>query len=381
LPPALYAEIVAPFLRFDAPLPNMLYAFGGRNQRKGPLNKVEMFDTWHGHWVPCPPMPTRRAGSAAALLLDGRFIIVGGYDERGIAEGVLATCDIYDPRSQCWEKDGAKPLSRARWGHGCAPLGNKVYVVGGCSLQPNAQPTESAMETLKSCEVYDPESNTWSSSCPLQIARSGSRVVALDDRYLAAIGGCDDVFGRAETQPTVEIFDVRSGHWSLLAGRLTHPRTTAAAAAIDGRQLLVVGGAPSLSSAEIYRVSIPERSEERFSEDDRTNEEVTRSVADMRDGRMGCQAAMISLPAAGASYPLSLRKSVVIVGGERCDEGGGDWPRVRQFSNVPVFDVETGEWRSDSPVPPMGAQRTAVALCVGSGRVKSGRHVKLQNEE
>jgi hypothetical protein len=311
LPPALYAEIVAPFLRFDSPLPNMLYAFGGRNQRKGPLNKVEMFDTWHGHWLSCPSMPTRRAGSAAALLPDGRFIIVGGYDERGIAEGVLATCDIYDPYIQCWQKDGATPLSRARWGHGCAPLGGKVYVVGGCSLQPNAQPTESSMETLKSCEVYDFTVNSWSACCPLQIARSGSRVVALDERYLAAIGGCDDVFGRAETQPTVEIFDMLAGHWSLLAGRLTHPRTTAAAAAIDGRQLLVVGGAPSLSSAEIYRVLMPERGS-RLNDEEHSNEDVTRVVTDMLDGRMGCQAALMSLPAVGANYPLALRKSVVI---------------------------------------------------------------------
>jgi len=371
LPPALYAEIVAPFLRFDAPLPNMLYAFGGRNQRRGPLNTVEMFDSWHGRWVPCAPMPTRRAGSAAALLPDGRFIVVGGYNERGIAEGLLSSCDIYDPRVPCWEEDGAKPLSRARWGHGCAPLGGKVYVVGGCSLAPDAQPAEASMETLKCCEVYDPEKNRWSACPPLQIARSGSRVVALDDRYLAAIGGCDDVFGRAETQPTVEIFDVRLGYWSLLEGQLVHPRTTAAAAAIDGRRLLVVGGAPSLSSAEVYRVQLPREAGSRRAnaEDDATR--TSDAVTDMPDGRMGCQAAVINLPAPGATYPMSMRKSVVVIGGERCDEGGGDWPRVRQFANVPVFDVETGEWRSDSPVPAMAAQRTAVALCVGLGRLFS----------
>jgi hypothetical protein len=372
LPPALYREMVAPFLRFDAPLGNMLYAFGGRNQRRGPLSTVEMFDTWHGRWVTCPDMPTRRAGSAAAVLPDGRFIIVGGYNERGIAEGLLATCDVYDPRVPCWDKDGAKPLSRARWGHGCAPLGGKVYVVGGCSLQPDAQPREASMETLKCCEVYDPELNRWSACCPLQIARSGSRVVALDQHYLAAIGGCDDVFGRAETQPTVEIFDIRSGHWSLLEGQLVHPRTTAAAVAIDGRRLLVVGGAPSLSSAEVYRVEIPREGSRRAVEDEDDPEVVLQTsdtVTDMPDGRMGCQAALIDLPAPGASYPMTMRKSVVIIGGERCDEGGGEWPRVRQFSNVPVFDVETGEWRSDAPVPTMAAQRTAVALCVGVGRV------------
>jgi len=369
LPPALYAECIAPFLRFDMPLPNMLYAFGGRNQRRGPLNTVEMFDTWHGCWVPCPPMPTRRAGSAAALLPDGRMIVVGGYNENGIAEGLLTSCDIYDPFEQCWDEAGAAPLTRARWGHGCALLGGKVYVVGGCSLQPEAQPREASMETLRCCEVYEPTTNRWSSCSSLQIARSGSRVVALDERYLVAIGGCDDVFGRAETQPTVEIFDLHIGHWSLLDSRLTHPRTTAAVAAVDDCRLLVVGGAPSLSSAEVYRVQLPR---DRNSDEQKKADPLPQ-VADMPDGRMGCQAAAINLPCEGEHYPMTNRKSVVIIGGERCDEGGGDWPRVRQFANVPVYDVETGEWRSDSVVPAMAAPRTAVALCVGVGRVAPGR--------
>merc|ERR1719454_1451321 len=127
------------------------------------------------------------------------------------------------------------------------------------------------METLRSCEVYDCLSDSWSTCSPLQVARSGSRVVALDDRYLAAIGGCDDVFGRAETQPTVEIFDVKLGFWSMLEGQLVHPRTTAAAAAIDGRRLLVVGGAPSLSSAEVYRVELPREGARRPHSDEDAN--------------------------------------------------------------------------------------------------------------
>jgi len=369
---------VAPFLRFDAPLPNMLYAFGGRNQAQGPLDKVEMFDTWHGRWVPRAPMPTRRAGASAALLPDGRIMVIGGYNEKGIAEGLLKTCDIYDPFKQKWE-DGTAPLARARWGHGCAPLRGKVYVVGGCSLQHEAQPREAFMETLKCCEVYDPSSNRWTPCSPLQIARSGSRVVPLDgEQYLAAIGGCDDVFGRAETQPTVELFDAATGLWSLLDARLAHPRTTAAAVAIGPQHLLVVGGAPSLASAEVYQVPLPKGRMTNGGEEEEATPATARvpcapcSVADMPEGRMGCQAAVVLLPRPGQSYPLAHSPCAVIVGGERCDEGGGDWPRVRQFSDVPVFDVETGDWREKTPVPPMEAPRTAVALCVGLGKIHAG---------
>lgn len=368
LPPSLYAEHVAPFLRFDAPLPNMLYAFGGRNQNHGPLNVVEMFDTWHGRWVNCPPMPTRRAGSGAAVLPDGRILIIGGYDERGIAEGLLASCDRYDPVQMAWSGANAvAPLTRARWGHGCATLGSKVLVVGGCSLQPHAQPREAFMETLRSCEMYDPAQDVWETCTPLQIARSGSRVVALSgDRYVAVIGGCDDVFGRAETQPTVELYDAQSGAWSLLSTRLSQPRTTAAAVAIGDQRLFIVGGAPSMASAELYDVALPADTQDKIVE-----EAQAEHVNDLSEGRMGCQAAVLELPEIGGAYPLSNRRSVVVVGGERCDDVDSENPRIRQFKSVPVFDVATSTWREDSVVPDLSTSRTAVALCVGRGRAVS----------
>jgi len=399
LPPALYAEHIAPFLRFDGPLPNMLYAIGGRSQRHGSLASVEMFDTWHGQWVPCPDMPIHRAGSAAAVLPDGRIIVVGGYNEKGIVEGLLSSCDLFDPFKRQWIEEGAAPLMRARWGHGCAALGGRIYVVGGCSLQHDAQPQEAFMETLRSCEVYTAEPagsglpldcqgrGKWQPCAPLQVPRSGSRVVALGDRYLAAVGGCDDVFGRAETQPTIELYDAMAEHWTVLSRKLEHPRTTAAVAAIDSRRLVIVGGAPSLSSAEIYDVSLPNDDAAlhlagKLQDQDAAEESRSADtadcirLADMDEGRMGCQAALVNLPAEGDPYPLSNSRCVVIVGGERCNDQTGDWPRVRQFASVPVYDVEMDCWRADERpiVPPMSSPRTAVALCVGLGHVSSTLH-------
>jgi hypothetical protein len=212
--------------------------------------------------------------------------------------------------------------------------------------------------------------------------------VAIDERYLAAIGGCDDVFGRAETQPTVELYDSTTGQWSLLQPRLENPRTTAAVASIGSGRILVVGGAPSLSSAELYQVRVPQEQESLTlggsstatnSSTSNTNtqaqgaEEVMPKIADMVDGRMGCQAVVVNLPGPGASYPLADRPCVVIIGGERCEEEGvgSDWPRVRQFQTIPVFDVATGKWQEDAErvMPSMASARTAVALCVGVGYI------------
>jgi len=371
LPADLYSDTIASFLHFDKPLPNQLYAIGGRNQQQGPLDTVEMFDTWHGKWVTCPNMSVRRAGCAAATLPDGRMIVIGGYDDSGIVKGLLSSCEIFNPEKLEWTPE-CTPLQRARWGHGCGCLGGLVYVVGGCSLRPGAPPHDAFMETLRGCEVYDPVAQTWSPCADLNMARAGSRVVTLGDRYLAAVGGCDDVFGRAEMLPTVELFDITTGKWSLLNAQLSTPRTTAAVAAIDDKRILVIGGAPSLSSAEVYHVpdTASASNQEQGSEEEERKVIKGPPVSDMVEGRTGCQAVALELPAMGESYPLCTKQCVLVVGGENGDD---DWDydqaHVWQFSTVLVYDVETDSWRPEESFPQMPTPRTAMALCVGPGRI------------
>jgi len=390
LPAILYSQHIGPFLRLEAPLPNMLYAIGGRNRSSGPVDKVEMLDTWTGCWVVCPPMPRRRAGGAAAPLPDGRLLIVGGYDERGIAQGLLSSCDIYNPYREEWEEAGAAPLQRGRWGHGCAALDGKVFAVGGCSVQQETRAEQTFMETLRSCEVYDPLRNQWKPSAPLQVARSGSRVVALGSTRLAAVGGCDDVFGRAETQATVEIYDSISGCWELLSTRLARPRTSAAVAALDDRRFFIAGGAPSQLSVEVYCAPAWNKVERtasdistRASDDGFSDEEdilvkapktpTSKIVQDMMEGRMGCQAAVVRLPRKGRQYPMCESDCVLVVGGERSEDTNGTsgnvvMPRVRQLETVAAYDIEEGEWRENGSVPPLEMPRTTIALCIGVGR-------------
>merc|ERR1719223_1920227 len=224
----------------------------------------------------------------------------------------------------------------ARWGHACASLGGRIYAVGGCSLPRGAQPRQVFMETLQSCEVYDPDRDEWRPCASLRVARSGLKVVALKDRYLVAVGGCDDVFGRAETQPTVELYDTHLDSWTVLDTRLAHPRTSAGVVAVDNHRLVIVGGARSLSSTEVYRVSLP------------SHESTSGDEAKYKEEK-------------------AASNSNESVGGERCNEQGGG-PRVRQFKCIPAYDIATGTWREDEVVPPMSSPRTAVALCVGVGR-------------
>ncbi|CAE8606782.1 unnamed protein product, partial [Polarella glacialis] len=228
-------------------------------------------------------MTVRRAGCAAAALPDGRLLVAGGYDEKGIVGGVLGSCEVFDPASQVWSRNCAG-LRRARWGHGCAELGGLVYAVGGCALIAGSIPREELMETLRTCEVYDPSADTWSPAASLNVARAGARLVAIAGGQLAAVGGCDDVFGRAEMLASVEIFG-EGGSWALLDTQLRVPRTTAAAVALDDCRILVVGGAPSLSSAEVYHMPKDSLS---LNHDERSIGSSVQ-ICDMAEGRMGCQ--------------------------------------------------------------------------------------------
>lgn len=379
LPACLYCDCIAPFLCFTKPLPNMLYAIGGRNTQDGPLKTMDMFDTWHGKWVSCPPMPCARAGATAAALPDGQVMVIGGYDSRGTEHGILGTCDIYDPVQRQWVPDAAASLLRARWGHGAAVLGGFVFVVGGCSRR--VAPTRHApnsiiignvgmplhMETLGVCERYDPELNQWKLCGELRVPRAGARVTALQNRFLAAVGGNEDVFGQDLNSSSIELYDIESDRWSLLRAHLSVPRATAGVANIDNSHILVVGGCRDGASvveksAEIYRALEPS------DEDSAKIAEIVLKAGDqlqvpaMLEGRMGTQAACLLLPRKGGNYPVALQRCIAVVGGETM---GSLLPR--QLASVPVFDVEQMAWRADEVVPPMPTQRTAAAVCVGYG--------------
>jgi hypothetical protein len=311
-------------------------------------------------------------------LPDERILCVGGYDVNGIVEGLMATGEAFDPTQQVWDASVAD-MGRARWGHGCATIDGLVYVVGGCSLQPGAPPEEAFMETLRSCEVYDPKANTWRPSADLHVARAGSRVVAIGTKYLAAVGGCDDVFGRALTLDSVELFDIVACRWTLLDVQLTTPRTTAAVASMEDRGILVIGGAPSLSTSEVCHLHVPPGADVGIGETGAPAEPEAADapgrrlpaldVGNISEGRMGCQAAVLQLPAPGANYPLCSRTCVLVVGGENGEEDL-EQADVRQFDSVLAYDAEECMWLPEETVPPMLAPRTAMAVCVGRGHVR-----------
>jgi hypothetical protein len=265
-----------------------------------------------------------------------------------------------------------------------------MYAVGGCSLKMGAMAAMESMETTASCEVYDCTSDKWAPFAELRVGRAGVRVIAIGDKYVAAVGGCKNVFGDAEALPTVELLDPKQNSWVELETQLSVPRTIAAVAAVDSHRILVFGGVnriteglPSsvLSSSEIYCVKPPCSSAD-CAVDDAASTSWTaswscesREVVDIKQCRSGCHALAVNLPSredirSGRGFPVSNTPHVVIVGGE-CENQDGEIEE--QFNTVLCYDVENGTWlpRSQVPVPAMPTRRTALALCNSFGRVST----------
>jgi hypothetical protein len=131
-----------------AGLDNRLYALGGRNSG-GDLGTVEVFDPAANAWSPVAPTTFTRNGTAA-LVLDGKLYAVGG----GSGDNFHNRMEVYDPASNTWAE--ATPMPTARGFLGAVALFNLVYAINGRGFNPFA-----GFGPLARVEVYDPVSNSW----------------------------------------------------------------------------------------------------------------------------------------------------------------------------------------------------------------------------
>ena len=124
--PAPNGESVAGVIR------NRLHLVGGR-QPSGDRNL-----DWNDHadtgahwifdgtnWTDSAPMPTAR-NSAAGVVVDGRFHIVGG---RTVSGGNTAVHEAYDPWSDRWER--LAPMPKAQAGLAAGAVGHELFAFGG----------------------------------------------------------------------------------------------------------------------------------------------------------------------------------------------------------------------------------------------------------
>lgn len=195
-------------------------------------------------WTATGDMVEARTYHTATQLLDGRVLVAGGMGiatTEGVAN-VLASAELYDPRTGQWTQTG--PMVEARGLHTATLLPDgKVLVAGGSACADfNGCP-------LSSAELYDPNTGTWTATGALIEARAqGHTATLLGNGKVLIAGGSDDSFGLLAS---AELYDPITGSWSA-AGRMGEGRSHhTATLLLDGR-VLVAGSGTDIAPAELY---------------------------------------------------------------------------------------------------------------------------------
>ena len=310
-------------------------AVGGTIQSTiGSTPMVERYDPAAGLWTITGPMTEPRSRHAAVVLDDGRVLVAGG---RGVNLS-LRSAERYDPSTRAWTVTGAMATPRD-W-HTLTKLADgRVLAAAGLSListNPN-NPIE------KSAELYDARSGTWSVTADLRNQRWGHTATLLQDGRVLVIGG-GNPSGECQFVERAELYDPRTGHWSETGG-LSNPRGCHDATLLQDGRVLVTGGlvhAPGTCQAPTAAAEIYDPATGTFG-----------SVGPMTFARNGHVAAR-------------LPDGRVLVAGGR--SAGRAWT-----ASTEIFDPATKTWSAASPLPFARNARSSAQLADGRVMIAGGR--------
>jgi len=167
------------------------------------LLDAERWDPSSGTFGPAGSLAAGRHGHTATLLPDGRILVVGGYGQPGSDGDAIASAEVWDPATSTFSTTG--PLSRPRAGQGAALLSDgRVLIMGGWS-----GPASSSTDTT---EIWDPSTGAFSPGPTMSEPRGGVVAVTLDDGRVLVVGGNEKARASAEVfDPTTFTFTRTGG--------------------------------------------------------------------------------------------------------------------------------------------------------------------------
>lgn len=180
------------------------------------------------------PWTSKQASSisrtyAAVAVVNGRLYVLGGQltDTGTIPGPATAAVEVYDPQTDSWSTSPSMPT--ARMGLVAAEAGGKLYAIGG-SINGYSMETGAV-------EEFDPGTQTWTTRASMTTPRCfaagalvGGRIYVMGGRKSGDVAGRD----------VAEVYDPATDSWSSVAPMPTG-RSDLAAAESNGR-LYVAGG-------------------------------------------------------------------------------------------------------------------------------------------
>jgi hypothetical protein len=184
----------------------------------------ELFDPGTESFREIDPLQHARMNHRATLLDDGRVLLTGGSDG-----GAVLASEIFDPATETFEVLGSLGQGRVR--HSSTLLQDgRVLVVGGGGFDIGI-----ANSALASAELFDPATNAFSPVDDLTTPREEHAAVQLENGPVLIAGGVNG-YGQPST---TELFDPATGTFARGADTIDRLGYTTAALLPDGTALVV----------------------------------------------------------------------------------------------------------------------------------------------
>jgi N-acetylneuraminic acid mutarotase len=208
-----------------------LYQICGYEPAYGNLGQMERYSPTSQSWSAAPtPPPGPQANLAAVTGPDGRVYVIDGWD--GVTR--WAKLEAFDPQTQTWQLLPPPQLQRDDLAAVTGPDG-RLYVIGGWD----------GTEALDTVEVYDLDAGWSDLSANLPIAVRGAGAAVGSDGKIYVMGGetiaATDAGLVFTPQEAVQVYDLQSNSWST-GPSLPEAWSFGAAVADSSGAIYLVGG-------------------------------------------------------------------------------------------------------------------------------------------
>lgn len=218
----------------------------------------------------------------------------------------------------------AAPMVEARQELYPEVLNGRIYVAGGI-LNPNTRYSDAF-------EVYDPARDRWTALAPLPAARHHITLSAVGGR-IYGIGGFSGGFPDWRAERTMWIYDPARNRWTRGVD-MPGPRAEGVAAVVDGKIYWIGGRVPRTPRSA------------HFNDHQDTNRN------EMYDPATRRWSVRAPAPTARNSAAVGvIDGKIYVVGGRRFIRSTDGTTRMRNFTNLEVYDPETNRWTTRAPMP------------------------------
>jgi len=230
-------------------LPNGLVLLVGGANRNGFLATAELYNPRTGSWANTASMHYARIQFTATLLRDGQVLVTGGASNNGYP----ARAELYNPHTGKWTLTGAMHTPRDFHTATLLPDGRVLVtggVAGGCDNNGNCTGITAG------AELYDPRTGRWTVTGSLHQARARQTATLLPDGQVLVTGGSAGGAETAGSDPLAgaELYHPHTGSWAT-TGSLHTAAAAQGATLLPNGLVLVEGGSDSrtwITDAELY---------------------------------------------------------------------------------------------------------------------------------